>query len=788
MGNRGTNPSVEVSASRPTAAPLPPLCDVGEGMDDAAESLERCGVACVRLDSEAEALHARCFETAKMGMAHCASVDPSDPLAIPPEADSAHATGMHAAGWGSAYNATREGFVFSDGACFGVPADDPAAAAEFERSMRAMFASALRVARATLAALERRLELPPGWFESELGPIADHSQWHVKRYRPEARSEHAVSVAGTSAATAAAGRVDARVLLPVHTDPSLISVIIHDAPGVSRGARGLEVLSRGGAGEWTEVPAHGHAVAVVFAGSVLDRITGGAYPAARHRVAVADPDAMGLSRVAATFFWRPAPNATLKSPPSPKLPEGVACKPMMFSTWCKRTAKRYEAHKHPKPKHTQLHTSGTGTGTGTGRRARRREKTNPDPPAISRRLDARDERLSLIGGPLPGREKYLGGALGKDGKIYAIPGFARRVLRIDPETGAVEYVGPEFPGEFKWLRSVTCPASGAIYGLPCHNDAVLKIVPGDEPEITLVGLGKCGTGPWKFHGGVLSPDDGCIYCVPQFAERVLKIDPATDECELIGATFPGKWKWYGGLLGTDGRIYGVPQCASSVLRIDPKTGTCETFGSYPEGGWKWHGGTVGMDGAIYGIPAHADTVLKIIPGDEPEIREIGGPLRTGKHRTDGRYKYLGGVLAHDGCVYMIPSDADYVLRVNCATDECREVGDSLENEAVVQNKWQNGFIGEDGVMWGIPLKAETVLTIVPTEPGKDPVVKTVGGPFKGLNLWEGGVVSGGPRPKFYCMPLNHKSVLEIDPWKGRDAVVVERRREGMASTAGMQHD
>ena len=82
-----------------------------------------------------------------------------------------------------------------------------------------------------------------------------------------------------------------------------------------------------------------------------------------------------------------------------------------------------------------------------------------------------------------------------------------------------------------------------------------------------------------------------------------------------------------------------------------------------------------MDGAIYGIPAHADTVLKIIPGDEPEIREIGGPLRTGKHRTDGKYKYLGGVLAHDGCVYMIPSDADYVLRVNCATDECREVGE-----------------------------------------------------------------------------------------------------------------
>ena len=109
-----------------------------------------------------------------------------------------------------------------------------------------------------------------------------------------------------------------------------------------------------------------------------------------------------------------------------------------------------------------------------------------------------------------------------------------------------------------------------------------------------------------------------------------KSTPATDECELIGATFPGKWKWYGGLLGTDGRIYGVPQCASSVLRIDPKTGTCETFGSYPEGGGNGTEGTVGMDGAIYGIPAHADTVLKIIPGDEPEIREIGEAAQDGK--------------------------------------------------------------------------------------------------------------------------------------------------------------
>jgi|AntAceMinimDraft_1070359.scaffolds.fasta_scaffold63973_2 hypothetical protein len=119
--------------------------------------------------------------------------------------------------------------------------------------MTDMFTSALSVATAVLAALERRMHLPEGYFERKLGPIAEHSQWHVKRYRPDARSEHA--------GAAGADGVDKRVLLAVHTDPSLISVVLHDAPGAGAGAVGLEYLSGGragaGAGQWMEVPLHG---------------------------------------------------------------------------------------------------------------------------------------------------------------------------------------------------------------------------------------------------------------------------------------------------------------------------------------------------------------------------------------------------------------------------------------------------------------------------------------------------------------------------------------------------
>ena len=108
------------------------------------------------------------------------------------------------------------------------------------------------------------------------------------------------------------------------------------------GALGLEYMR--GTDRWEEVGAHGHAVVTVLGGAVLDRITGGRYKACRHRVvmvppplgatadaadaadtsgtasasASADIDAGafgGRHRIAATFFFRPAPSAKLTPPP-----------------------------------------------------------------------------------------------------------------------------------------------------------------------------------------------------------------------------------------------------------------------------------------------------------------------------------------------------------------------------------------------------------------------------------------------------------------------------------------
>ena len=298
-------------------------------LEAAAASLQERGYATLPVLPRVQALHRDGFAAARAGLAVLASAPDGHPAMIVPGADSAHLTGMHRAGALSSYNACREGFVFSDGGTIALPE-----AAGFAPAMATFFASALAVAHAVLAEIERRLQIPSGWFEANFGPLGDNAQWHCKRYVAAGASPHAVTADAK------------RVLLAVHSDPSIISVVLHDRPGTNAGALGLECMRRGGG--WDEVGGHGHGVATVLCGSVLQKVTGGAYPAARHRVTMPDDAtaAAALDRVAATFFFRPAPDAVLAPPPGMPSKAGSA---VTFGAWTQRVASRYGRHAEPAP-------------------------------------------------------------------------------------------------------------------------------------------------------------------------------------------------------------------------------------------------------------------------------------------------------------------------------------------------------------------------------------------------------------------------------------------------------
>mmetsp|Transcript_24179 Transcript_24179/g.52962 ORF Transcript_24179/g.52962 Transcript_24179/m.52962 type:complete len:290 (+) Transcript_24179:162-1031(+) len=283
---------------------------------------------------------------------------------------------------------------------------------------------------------------------------------------------------------------------------------------------------------------------------------------------------------------------------------------------------------------------------------------------------------------------------------------------------------------------------------------------------------------WKYHGGNIC-SDGCIYAVPQSAWHVLKIDPQTDKCSLVGPELPGKYKWYGGV-ESGGSIYCVPQNSAHVLVINPTAITLH--GDYGEGGHKWHGAAKSDYGTIVCIPNNVETVLLVTPGegdgDAPTLTEIGDKsfIQTGRHRSDGKYKYLGAMAGTNGKVYVFPSGSEYVLEVDTVKNLARNVGPNLRDsgmERIFQNKWQNGLTNpHDKCVYAIPLSGETLLRIDCSndkDAGGDGDVEvttwSLPSPFETLDKLEGSVICANGL--VYTMPNNCKAVLKIQPcnWK-----------------------
>jgi len=132
-----------------------------------------------------------------------------------------------------------------------------------------------------------------------------------------------------------------------------------------------------------------------------------------------------------------------------------------------------------------------------------------------------------------------------------------------------------------------------------------------------------------------------------------------------------------------------------------------------------------------------------------------------------RYQFGGGVLGPDGkTVYLLPYDALRVVKVSPeasgteVTLSVLEMTPEGETDMVWPNKWQNGFVGKNGLIYAIPVSAPCVLRIDPSSDVVDTVGHDACMAAGTCEKWEGGAISPLDGA-LYCVPQCANAILRI---------------------------
>lgn len=217
-------------------------------------------------------------------------------------------------------------------------------------------------------------------------------------------------------------------------------------------------------------------------------------------------------------------------------------------------------------------------------------------------------------------------------------------------------------------------------------------------------------GSLALHECAASPEDEGTTCTTGTLARASEEEDehsALGRTELMFAALPGKDKYLGGVCARNGVLYGVPGHARTLLRIDPATNRCtqlplmellapqllgealsevllgeEARAEASEDGSSRLSKLRQMAALAHALAWGAEeqastastcTAAHLTRRKNPLLKALrkAAARQVEKYSAvvRGVFKWLRGCCASDGCVYCIPSHADFVLKVFPETDD-----------------------------------------------------------------------------------------------------------------------
>ena len=286
-----------------------------------------------------------------------------------------------------------------------------------------------------------------------------------------------------------------------------------------------------------------------------------------------------------------------------------------------------------------------------------------------------------------------------------------------------------------------------LYGIPFDAEQVLCFDPATEHAVLeplppmCVAASKCSVAKWS--RGALEWRSGLIFAAPFKASHVLAYDPATKVAAMVGPDLSflvegSSGKFSDIVAHPNGKFYLIPYCAENVLVLHPDRAVSapDYFLDTPfgplndaagEGGdlFKWSGGVLASNGCIYCVPCGAEFVLKI-----DVAKNTACPCGESTIQMGVTLKWRGGTLAHDGKIYCTPSNCHSILVIDTATDTTSyidlrtaiplksSIARQTDGRNIVRNvtdmfKWGGAAVAPNGAIYMAPWNAHGFLCVAP---------------------------------------------------------------------------
>lgn len=184
---------------------------------------------------------------------------------------------------------------------------------------------------------------------------------------------------------------------------------------------------------------------------------------------------------------------------------------------------------------------------------------------------------------------FLGNVLVPDGRLFMIPYDSQQIGIIDTQSNTFAVAGPTFlSGSERWAGGVIA-GDGRIYCAPATENNILVINPLISPLnpsfVTTIPTGT--TGPNKWRGAVTTADGRYVVFNPNNSDDVMILDTVTNAISFIATGLTGSEKFGTAVMAPNGLIYHTPSnqtgAGLAVGITNVSLGTFTTFGTIPAG-------------------------------------------------------------------------------------------------------------------------------------------------------------------------------------------------------------